>query len=166
RAGEGTVRVVVGEKLAHEVARRSKEKSDSGVKVRLYSEYPFPWRKDGGPHDDFEKEALRRLGEHPEQPVREFTQYEGRPVLRYTSAWVLKESCLRCHNDKYDTPPRAWKLGEGRGALEIIRPLDKDVARAQAGLGRSFVLVAAVAAGLLGLSVLVLVVGNRRRARG
>jgi serine/threonine protein kinase len=163
---EGTVPLLVPATFTHEVARRINEKSDSGVKVRLYSDYPFPWRKDGGPHDDFEREALRRLGEHPEQPVREFTEYEGRPVLRYTSAWVLKESCLRCHNDKYDTPPRAWKLGEVRGALEIIRPLDKDVARAQAGLRGSFVLVAAVSAGLLGLSVLVLLVGNRRRARG
>ncbi len=28
---------------------------------RLYSDYPFPWRKDGGPRDDFEKRALEEL---------------------------------------------------------------------------------------------------------
>src|SRR5262245_16757546 len=39
-----------------------------GVQVRLYSDYPFPWRKDGGPRDDFEREALRYLRQHPDQP--------------------------------------------------------------------------------------------------
>jgi hypothetical protein len=47
--------------------------------------------------------------------------------------------------------------------LEIIRPLDDDVARARAGLRGTFLLMAATSGSLLGLSVLILVVGNRRR---
>jgi len=38
---------------------------NSGVEVRLYSDYPFPWRLDGGPRDEFEARALARLREHP-----------------------------------------------------------------------------------------------------
>ena len=41
----------VGEELSHD--------SKTGIQVRQYSDYPFPWRTDGGPHDDFEREALR-----------------------------------------------------------------------------------------------------------
>ena len=45
---------------------------DSGVEVRLYSEYPFPWRNDGGPRDEFEAEAMRQLNQHPEEPFYRF----------------------------------------------------------------------------------------------
>jgi adenylate cyclase len=30
----------------------------TGGETRLYSDYPFPWRKNGGPQDDFERQAL------------------------------------------------------------------------------------------------------------
>jgi eukaryotic-like serine/threonine-protein kinase len=160
------VPLLVPATFTHEVGRRISEKSDSGVKVRLYSEFPFPERKDGGARDEFEREALRWLSEHPDQTYRKFTEYEGRPVLRFASAWVLKESCLKCHNSEYDSPRTGWKVGQVRGALEIIRPLDKDVARAREGLRGTFILMGVVSAALLGLSVLVLVAGNRRRTAG
>ena len=38
-----------------------RREADSGVEVRLYSDYPFPWRTDGGPRDEFEVEAMRQL---------------------------------------------------------------------------------------------------------
>ena len=38
---------------------------EEGYSVRLYSRYPFPSRKDGGPHDAFEEEALSSLEQHP-----------------------------------------------------------------------------------------------------
>jgi len=96
--------------------------------------------------------------------VYDFTEYEGRPALRYVVAWVMKESCLSCHNKGEGSPKSGWKVGDVRGALEIIRPLDRDADRARAGLRGTFVLMAAVSAGLLALWVLVLVAGNRRRA--
>jgi hypothetical protein len=57
--------------------------------------------------------------------VWEFTEYEGRPVLRYATARVLQGSCLGCHNGDKDSPKRDWQVGDVRGALEVIRPLDK-----------------------------------------
>src|SRR5206468_4205387 len=114
--------------------RRFNEKSDSGMTLRLYSDYPFYWRKDGGSRDAFQREALRRLQEKPDEPVIAFTEYEGRPAVRYVSAWVLKPSCINCHNTREDSPKTDWQVGDVRGALEIIRPLDRDAARARAGL--------------------------------
>ena len=56
-------------------------------------------------------------------------------------------------------------MGDVRGVLEIIRPLDRDVARTREGLRGTFVLMAVVSGSLLGLSGLVLVVRGRRLAR-
>ncbi|HKI16641.1 MAG TPA: hypothetical protein VKA15_02120 [Isosphaeraceae bacterium] len=46
--------------------------------------------------------------------------------------------------------------------LEIIRPLDRDIARTREGLRGSFVLMAVVAGTLLALCGLVLVIRSRR----
>jgi serine/threonine protein kinase len=150
-------------RFTHDLGKRVTERSDSGMEVRLYSNYPFPWRTDGGPRDEFEREALARLGRVPETPVFEFTEYEGRRVLRYATARVMKQSCLGCHNSIDQSPKKDWKVGEVRGALEVIRPVDRDEARAREGLRGTVQLMAVVSVSLLGLSVLVLVAGNRRR---
>ena len=46
--------------------------------------------------------------------------------------------------------------------LEIIRPLDRDIARTHQGLRGTFLLMATVSGALLVLSALVLVVRSRR----
>ena len=71
-----------------------------------------------------------------------------------------------CHNEHPDSTKRDWKVGDVRGVLEIIRPLDRDAARTRTGLRGTFVLMAVVSASLLGLSVLILVAGNRLAAPG
>ena len=47
------------------IGKELSEHGESGMQVRLYSDYPFKSRKDGGPHDDFEREALGRLRQDP-----------------------------------------------------------------------------------------------------
>src|SRR5262249_18063914 len=111
-------------------------------------------------------DALRTFRERPGQAVvYDFTQYEGQPVLRYVKAWVMKPNCLYCHNNLDDSPKKDWQEGDVRGALEITRFLSKDEARVRDGLHGPFVLMAAVSGSLLGLSVLVLVLGNRPRKK-
>ena len=61
-------------------------KHQPGAHVRLYSDYPFPWRTDGGPRDDFERDALRTLRESPDRPFYRYEEFEGRPSLRYAVA--------------------------------------------------------------------------------
>jgi adenylate cyclase len=75
----------------------------------------------------------------------------------------MKASCIDCHNTHPDSTRRNWKVGDVRGVLEIIRPLDRDIARTHEGLRGTFLLMAAVCATLLSVCGLVLVVGKRRR---
>jgi PAS domain S-box-containing protein len=128
-----------------------------GAYVRLYSDYPFPWRKDRrAPLDAFEEAALQKLRQDPERPVHSFAEFEGRPSLRYAVADRMKASCVSCHNTHPDSPKTDWKEGDVRGVLEVIRPLDNSVAQAYAGLQRTFlVTLAAYGLGLFGLALVV-----------
>ena len=104
-----------------------------GAHVRLFSEFPFPSRHDRK-LDDFERNAIRRLRASPEQPVWQFETYEGRPSLRMALADRMKKQCVECHNSHPDSPKTDWKIGDVRGVLEIIRPLDQAVAQTNAAL--------------------------------
>ena len=50
--------------------------------------------------------------------------------------------CVSCHNTHPDSPRIDWKLGDVRGVLEIIRPLDSIIAQTRAGLRETFALMA------------------------
>jgi hypothetical protein len=149
--------------LTHRVGSHISKCGESGVQIRLYSDYPFRTRADGGPRDDFEWDALRRLRTNPDEPVVRFEDVEGRPYVRYATARRMTASCVDCHNRHPDSTRKDWREGEVRGVLEIVRPLDRDIARTRAGLRGTFTLMAVVSGALLGLSILVLLVGNRRR---
>ena len=70
----------------------------------------------------------------------------------------MKADCIGCHNQDTNSTKRDWKVGDVGGVLEIIRPLDRDIARTHEGLRGTFLLVAVVSGALLLLSGLVLVV--------
>ncbi len=141
--------------------------SGRGTRVRLYSDLPFKNRTDGGVRDGFEAEALNHLREHPTEPYYRFQDEDGKMVLRYATARVMKEACVNCHNSHPDSPKKDWKVGDVRGVLEITRPLDNDEERTQKGLQGTFIVAAGVVGGLLALSLLILVLGHwRRRSSG
>jgi serine/threonine protein kinase len=145
-----------------ESGQRIGERSQTGLRFRLYSDYPFRSRQDGGPHDDFERAALADLRRDPGTPVYRFELFLDRPSLRYATARRMQADCIGCHNNDSNSTKRDWKVGDVGGVLEIIRPLDQDIARTHEGLRETFVLMAAVSGALLGLSGLVLVVRSRR----
>jgi serine/threonine protein kinase len=151
--------------LTIDLAERIGAHSRSGVRVRLYSDYPFRSRRDGGPHDDFERAALARLRQDPGAAVYRFEEFDGRPSLRYATARRMEKTCVACHNTHPESTKRDWKEGDVRGVLEIIRPLDRDAARIRAGLRGTLVLMAVISGSLVGLSVLVLLVKNRFHSR-
>ena len=127
-----------------------------GAFVRLYSDYPFPWRKEtGGAKDAFEAEALRQLKQHPDQPFYRFEDYQGRASLRFAVADRMQASCVACHNSRPDSPKTDWKEGDVRGVLEFIRPLDNGgaaVATRRATLWWAFGAIAGMLGfGLVGL---------------
>jgi serine/threonine protein kinase len=160
---KGVVDIEVPALFAKNLGQQISDKSAEGVQVRLYSNYPFRSRRNGGPPDDFAREALASLEDQPEEPFWRFEDYQGRPVLRYAVARRMQPSCIDCHNTHPDSPKRDWYVGDVRGVLEIIRPLDRDVARTREGLRGTVLLIAAVSLSLLGLFALVLVAGKRRR---
>jgi serine/threonine protein kinase len=152
--------------LTIELGKLLSEQSESGVQVRLYSDYPFRSRTDGGPKDDFEREALTQLPRSPTQPFYRFEDFQGRPTLRYATAQLMQQSCVQCHNGHTDSVKKDWKEGDVAGVLEIIRPLDRDTARARGGLRFTLILMGIICGSLMGLSVLVLLVNRRRGAIG
>lgn len=149
--------------LTIELGQAISAESEMGQQVRMYSNHPFRNRRDGGPHDDWERMALERLSTNPREEVFSFEEYEGRPVLRYAVARVLRQSCIDCHNTHPDSLKTDWKVGDVRGAVEIIRPLSKDMDRARRGLRNTFILVGVIFGLLLAFSTLLLVMTNRRR---
>src|SRR5262249_3373123 len=56
----GTVPLSIPATFLHDVGEQLAQTSKTGVKVRQYSDHPFPWRTEGGPRDDFERAALLR----------------------------------------------------------------------------------------------------------
>ncbi len=137
-----TFLTVLGERIS---------KDHTGVRVRQYSDYPFrfrePWRL-----DEFEKRALVELRANPTQPVSSFEEVDGKPVLRYAVGRIMEASCVQCHNTDPDSTKHDWKVGDVRGVLEIVRPLDQDVARIRSGLSGTLAIVAAIVGGLMLLS--------------
>jgi serine/threonine protein kinase len=132
---------------------------DAGKKVgvfRIYSDHPFRSRKDGGPRDDFDRNAIASLRRDPAKPFFSFDSFQGSPTLRYATARRMQASCIHCHNTHPDSTKRDWKEGDVRGVLEIIRPLDRDIDRTRSGLRGTFLLIAIVCLTLLLVSGLVL----------
>src|SRR5262249_47666523 len=139
----------------------------TGVQVRQYSDYPFPWRAGSGPRDDFEREALLRLRQSKgQEAVHEFTAIGGKRVVRYAQARGTERSRVECHNTHPQSPRKDWQEGDVRGVPEIIRPLDKDEARVGEALRLALLLSAIVSCLLLGGSLLVVWAGRRRSRPG
>jgi serine/threonine protein kinase len=163
----GTVPLSIPATFLHDVAAQLAHKGRTGVKVRQYSDRPFPWRTDGGPRDGFEREALRRLRQSKgQETVHEFSEVGGRRVVRYAQARVMERSCVECHNSHPQSPRKNWQEGDVRGVLEIIRPLDQDEARIGEALHLALLFSAVVSGMLFGGSMLVVWAGRRRSQPG
>ena len=124
---------------------------EDGGESYLYSPYPFPSRgQDGGLNNDFARQAWEALNQDPAEPFTSFETFEGREVLRYATADLMREACVDCHNTHPDTPKDDWEQGDVRGVLEVIIPLDAPRAAMRDGLVDTAVLMLFMAAfGLL-----------------
>jgi hypothetical protein len=146
--------------LGNEISRTS----ESGLQVRVYSDYPFKTRETRQ-MDETEWEALVKLRRTPDQPIAVFEDYEQKPVLRYFKARKMtKQACIDCHNSHPDSPKKDWKLNQVRGVLEIIRPLEREANRTRTGLQTSAALITGVATTLLILCIGLLLVAESRQA--
>ena len=72
----------------------------------------------------------------------------------------MKQPCVDCHNTHPDSTKKDWRVGEMRGVLEIIRPLDVDIARTQKQLRETGYFMAGISVLLIGLAVFFLRAGK------
>ncbi len=144
-----------------QLADRISENNQEGVVTRLYSDYPFPWRSDGGPRDDFEARALTQVRSHPQDPYYSFETFQGRQSLRFAAPSIMKDSCVQCHNNHPDSPKTNWQVGDVRGVLEVIQPLDQYIAATHRGLRGNFAMMGSLS--FLGICGLTLSVGRLRQ---
>jgi serine/threonine protein kinase len=132
--------------------------SESGMEVRHFSDHPFRTRKDGGPRDDFERDALLHLQKDPDTPFYRFdVNDKDEPILRFAAARRMQATCVACHNHHPDSTKHDWKVGDVRGVLEIVRPLNRDAQRTSQSLKGAFTIVTGLCIGLWGLTVLILI---------
>ncbi|MBR8834325.1 MAG: adenylate/guanylate cyclase domain-containing protein [Stigonema ocellatum SAG 48.90 = DSM 106950] len=126
-----------------------------GKLYRLYSDFPFPWRKaKGGIKDDFQKKALSSLRQDPNQPFFRIEKFQNLISLRYAAASVMDATCVACHNTRPDSPKKDWKVGDVRGVWEIIQPLDSFREQTKTTLTGTFVTLGGIIVlGLSGLTV-------------
>ncbi len=94
-----------------------------GTQVRLYSQQPFPWREQGRVLDDFQVAALAHLEKTPDKPFVREDIVNGVKVLRYAQADRMLTQCVACHNNYQGSPRTDWKVGDVRGALEVVLPV-------------------------------------------
>ena len=98
--------------------------SESGVKLKLYSDYPFPNRA-SRTLDPFAKDALKYFS-NPKNTDTFFRdeKLNGKEVVRVAIPdYMVADACVNCHNSRADTPKNDWKLGDVRGVLEVIVPI-------------------------------------------
>ncbi|MGH7162867.1 MAG: ATP-binding protein, partial [Planctomycetota bacterium] len=134
----------------------------AAFQARLYSPYPFPWRRaEGGLRDAFAREAWDSLQRAPASAFWRFEEVDGRRSLRYAVADLMEQGCVDCHNGHSDSPKRDWKVGDVRGVLEMIRPTDEVEAARKAGFRDTATLFAMF--GGVSLAGFAVVLGRIRR---
>ena len=151
--------------LGERISRRS-----PGNEVRVFSRYPWPGRKEGGPQDHSDRAALDWLEKNakptddPPREYSEFTPDAHKRQLLYYSARHMEKSCIGCHNHPDSrSPKKDWKEGDVVGVLKIVRPLDREIANTQDGLRGAFRLMGTIAALLVLVSVVVTMIAQQRR---
>lgn len=151
--------------LGERISRRN-----PGMEVRVYSRYPWPNRKDGGPQSDLDHTALEWLesrAKPTDDPPSEYAHFitaDGSRKLIYYSARHMEKSCIGCHNHPQSVSPKKdWKEGDVVGVLKIVRPLEHEIQNTQRGLRGAFVLIGAISSLLIVISVAVTVVAQRAR---
>ena len=95
-----------------------------GMKVRLYSRYPFPHRASQEHYDDFESEAITALEKNPDIPVWKFFRSGEESFFRYAVADRMLAGCVKCHNSHPETPKNDWKIGDVRGVISVQVPMN------------------------------------------
>ena len=109
--------------LLHDLSKLVAKKE---MNIKLYSDYPFPNRKNRV-LDKYEKESLAFLINNPIDIYKKTTIENNKKVFKIAVSDIFYEqSCVTCHNTRSDTPKDNWKLGDVRGVIQITMPFKND----------------------------------------
>ena len=99
--------------------------------IALYSNYPFPHRRDRV-LDDFQTEAWQFLNANPDQVLAKTVLRDGREIVRVAIAdKMVAQTCVACHNSHPDTPKVGWRVGDVRGILEVAKDIEPSLLAGQ-----------------------------------
>ena len=116
----------------------------SDAKTYLYSGYPFPWRTQENEKlfsQSFSRDAWQSLTENPDKPFFRFENLEGQMSIRYAIADVMRPGCIDCHNNHLQTPKNDWIVGDVRGVMEVILPINLGQAQSTSSFQAAFVVL-------------------------
>ena len=112
--------------MIHDLSALISDNKD-GIKLKLYSNYPFPNRA-SRTLDQFGKDALQSFESGNYDTFSRSETIDGKEVVRVAIPdFMVADACVNCHNTRADTPKNDWKLGDVRGALEVIVPIDSQI---------------------------------------
>ncbi len=131
--------------------------STDDLRVSLVSPFPWPTR-DGRALDAFQKEAWDHLSRSPGDHFVRREKVSGREVLRVAVSDSMDASCVSCHNSHPQSPKTDWKVGDVRGLIEVVRPIDAITRGAQ---DLSWDLVAGIGFAGAGLLAFLVMMGRR-----
>ncbi|MDH3579941.1 MAG: methyl-accepting chemotaxis protein [Hyphomicrobiales bacterium] len=118
--------------------------------VNLYSNYPFPIRKDRK-LDEFQQQAWSFLTANPDQVFSRQETRDGKEIVRVAiSDKMVAKGCVSCHNSHSASPKTDWKLGDVRGVLEVTSVIDSQLA-AGASISNNLIFSAVIIGALLSL---------------
>ncbi len=133
--------------VVHDLTKLYSQRTD--VKFSLYSDYPFLNRKDRV-LTPFQEKAIKMVEKSPNGIYYQKDFIDGKEVLRVAIAdYMTQQACVDCHNHSSlkDWPEDKWKLGDKRGVLEIITPIDTELK--DMSISRNKVVIAAISMMLL-----------------
>ena len=107
------------------------------------------------PKDEFQRQALAQFSKGSETSFHSFEVYNGKISVRYMIPDIAtSQTCVDCHNANPASPKRDYKIGDVAGGLEIIIPIERELAAAMNDIWRAiaFGFVIVLAMGLVGLA--------------
>ncbi len=127
--------------------------AENGINIKINSLNPI--NPANGPVDDFQKNALERFSMGSEASHYSFSTVDGRQVVRYMIPDIAtSQVCVDCHNANPSSPKKDYRIGDVMGGLEIVVPIESEMAAAMKDIWRSIIFGFAVilSMGIAGLA--------------
>ena len=114
-----------------------------------------PINQANAPRDAFQREAIERFVKGSDTSSHSFGDHKGKESLRYMIPDIAtSQTCVDCHNTQAASPRKDYRIGDVIGGLEIILPIESEMAAAMDDIWRSIAygFIVVLAMGLVGLA--------------